>query len=182
MKATRLTIPDVVLLEPFIHSDIRGYFYESFQQHRYEALLGRPLDFTQDNQSFSKQHVLRGLHYQHQAPQAKLVCVVVGKIFDVAVDLRQSSSHFGQWVGQELSAENHYQLFIPEGFAHGFVVLSDCAIVSYKNTGYYQPEDQHTLAWDDASVAIAWPVTREQVILSPRDRQGRGLSQAVLFD
>lgn len=180
MKATRLSIPDVVLLEPKIFGDDRGFFYESFNQQRFEEAIGRTVNFVQDNHSRSAKGVLRGLHYQIQQPQGKLVRVAQGEVFDVAVDLRKSSPTFGKWVGELLSAENKNQLWIPEGFAHGFVVLSETAEFLYKTTDYYAPEHERCIRWDDEMLAIQWP-TNLQPTLSAKDDQGKALIEAEVF-
>ncbi|MFY2951229.1 dTDP-4-dehydrorhamnose 3,5-epimerase [Achromobacter ruhlandii] len=180
MKATPLAIADVLLIEPKVFGDARGYFYESFNQAAFDAAVGRKVAFVQDNHSRSARHVLRGLHYQIQRTQGKLVRVVEGKVFDVAVDLRQSSPTFGKWVGAILSEENRHQLWVPEGFAHGFVVLSDYASFLYKTTDYYAPEHERTIQWDDPSIGIEWPFEGAP-ILSAKDQVGMGLSEAQLF-
>lgn len=180
MKATACVIPDVILLEPKIFGDERGFFFESFNQARFEAAIGRSVTFVQDNHSHSLKHVVRGLHYQIQEPQGKLVRVIQGEVFDVAVDLRRSSPTFGQWVGQRLSAENKHQLWIPEGFAHGFVVLSDTAECLYKATDYYAPEHERCIAWNDPAIGIQWPIEGTPV-LSVKDRQGKVLAEAECF-
>lgn len=156
MKVTSLSIPDVFLLEPKIFSDNRGFFFESFNQKQFETIIGRKVIFVQDNHSCSTKNVLRGLHYQIQQPQGKLVRVVKGKVFDVAVDLRKSSATFGKWVGATLSAENKHQLWIPEGFAHGFITLSDTAEFLYKATDYYSPEFERSIKWNDPDICIEW--------------------------
>ena len=171
MQATPLVIPDVVLIEPKVFGDERGFFFESFNQARFEASISRVCKFVQDNHSRSIKNVLRGLHYQIRQPQAKLVRVVQGEVFDVAVDIRKSSPTFGKWVAQVLSAENKRQLWVPEGFAHGFMVLSDHAELLYKTTDYYSPEYERCIRWDDPTLAIAWPVDTP-VLLSPKDRNG----------
>lgn len=181
MKATRLAIPDVVLLEPKVFGDERGFFFESFNQQAFEALIGRSVTFVQDNHSRSVKGVLRGLHYQIQQPQGKLVRVVQGEVFDVAVDIRKTSPTFGQWVGTHLSAENKHQLWVPEGFAHGFVVLSDTAEFLYKATDYYAPEYERCIAWNDATLAVDWHFT-ERLALSAKDQQGRLLGEAEVFN
>jgi dTDP-4-dehydrorhamnose 3,5-epimerase len=180
MRATRLAIPDVVLIEPKVFGDARGFFYESFNQRAFNDAIGREVDFVQDNHSKSAQGVLRGLHYQIQQPQGKLVRVVRGAVFDVAVDLRKSSPTFGLWVGEELSEENHRQLWVPAGFAHGFVVLSDEAEFLYKTTDYYAPEHERCIAWNDASLAIDWRFAGTPR-LSAKDAQGLALAQAEVF-
>lgn len=180
MKATPLVIPDVVLLEPRVFGDDRGFFFESFNQAKFEAAIGRSVNFVQDNHSRSVKNVLRGLHYQVRQPQGKLVRVVAGEVFDVAVDLRKSSPTFGQWVGEILSADNKKQLWIPEGFAHGFVVLSESAEFLYKTTDYYAPEHERCILWSDPSIGISWPVNGEPM-LSAKDRAGSLLRDADLF-
>lgn len=180
MQATRLAIPDVVLIEPKVFGDARGFFYESFNQRDFNAATGTDYSFVQDNHSRSSQGVLRGLHYQIKQPQGKLVRVVQGAVFDVAVDIRKSSPTFGQWVGAELSADNHHQLWIPPGFAHGFVVLSDVAEFLYKTTDYYAPEHERCIAWNDPALAIDWRF-KGTPNLSAKDAQGRLLEQAEVF-
>ena len=180
MKATPLAIPDVVLIEPKVFGDERGFFFESFNQARFEEAIGRPVQFVQDNHSRSAKSVLRGLHYQIQQPQGKLVRVVQGEVFDVAVDLRKRSKTFGQWVGEILSAENKRQLWIPEGFAHGFVVLSDTAEFLYKTTDYYAPAHERCILWNDETLAIHWPAGI-QPILSAKDAQGKAFVDAEVF-
>ena len=157
MKATPLTIPDVILIEPKVFGDERGFFFESFNQAQFEQAIGKSVQFVQDNHSRSAKHVLRGLHYQIQQPQGKLVRVVQGEVFDVAVDLRKRSKTFGQWVGEILSAENKRQLWIPEGFAHGFLVLSDVAEFCYKCTDVYDPTAEGGIPYDDPTVNVQWP-------------------------
>ncbi|OAS90766.1 dTDP-4-dehydrorhamnose 3,5-epimerase [Achromobacter dolens] len=181
MKATPLAIADVLLIEPKVFGDARGYFYESFNQAAFDAVVGRKVAFVQDNHSRSARHVLRGLHYQIQQTQGKLVRVVEGEVFDVAVDLRQSSPTFGTWVGAILSEENRRQLWVPEGFAHGFVVLSDYASFLYKTTDYYAPEHERTIKWDDPSIGIEWPFEGAP-ILSTKDMAGGSVKDADLFD
>lgn len=162
-------LPEVLLLKPRVFEDARGSFFESFNAGIFARATGLDVTFVQDNQSLSKRHVLRGLHYQvPPAAQAKLVRVVAGEIFDVAVDIRPGSKTFGQWVGHLLSAENRLQMWIPEGFAHGFLVLSDQAEVLYKTNRYYSPECERTLRWDDPTVAVAWPLTAPP-LLSTKD-------------
>lgn len=180
MKATPLAIPEVILIEPKVFGDDRGFFYESFNQEKFEAAIGRQVAFVQDNHSRSVKNVLRGLHYQVQQPQGKLVRVVQGEVFDVAVDIRKSSPTFGQWVGEILSAENKRQMWVPEGFAHGFVVLSETAEFLYKTTDYYAPEHERSIAWNDPSIAIQWPIDGEPV-LSAKDQQGKSLADAEHF-
>ncbi|ELQ8318062.1 dTDP-4-dehydrorhamnose 3,5-epimerase [Pseudomonas oleovorans] len=180
MKATPLAIPDVILLEPKVFGDDRGFFFESFNHRRFEEAIGKPVTFVQDNHSRSVKNVLRGLHYQIQQPQGKLVRVVQGEVFDVAVDLRKRSKTFGQWVGEILSAENKRQLWIPEGFAHGFVVLSDTAEFLYKTTDYYAPAHERCILWNDETLAIHWPAGI-QPILSAKDAQGKAFVDAEVF-
>lgn len=180
MKATPLAISDVFLLEPSVFADARGFFFESFNQAQFEQAIGKTVHFVQDNHSRSVKNVLRGLHYQIRQPQGKLVRVVQGKVFDVAVDLRKSSKTFGQWVGEVLSAENKRQLWIPEGFAHGFVVLSETAEFLYKTTNYYAPAHERCILWNDATLQIAWPKGIEPM-LSAKDAQGCALQAAEVF-
>lgn len=178
MKVEQTDLPGVLLLRPQVFEDGRGYFAETYHRARY-AEAGIDVEFVQDNESRSCYATLRGLHYQIQFAQGKLVRVVRGEVFDVAVDLRRDSTHFGRWTGTHLSAENHVQLYIPPGFAHGFCVLSPSADVSYKCTDYYHPEHECTLAWDDPQVNIRWPI--RDVILSPKDRAGRPLSETPCY-
>ncbi|CRM44964.1 dTDP-4-dehydrorhamnose 3,5-epimerase [Pseudomonas sp. 2822-15] len=180
MKATPLAISDVVLFEPKVFGDDRGFFFESFNSAQFSAAVGREVTFVQDNHSRSVKNVLRGLHYQVQQPQGKLVRVVAGEVFDVVVDIRKSSPTFGQWVGEVLSAENKRQLWVPEGFAHGFVVLSEFAEFLYKTTDYYAPAHERCIAWNDPALGIRWPVTGEPA-LSGKDQQGALLSDAEVF-
>jgi dTDP-4-dehydrorhamnose 3,5-epimerase len=180
MIATHLAIPDVVLLEPKVFGDARGFFYESFNQKVFEAAIGRNVKFVQDNHSCSTKGVLRGLHYQIQQPQGKLIRVVAGEIFDVAVDIRKSSPTFGCWVGAVLSAENKRQIWVPEGFAHGFITLSEGAEVLYKSTDYWAPEHERTIAWNDPDINIEWP-TKGEPTLSVKDQQAKLLLDAEHF-
>ncbi len=180
MQITRLAIPDVLRIEPRVFGDERGFFYESFHQARFEEAVGRSVTFVQDNHSKSAHNVLRGLHYQIRQPQGKLVRVVAGSVFDVAVDLRRSSPTFGQWVGEILSAENKAQMWVPEGFAHGFVVLSESAEFVYKTTDYYAPEHERCIAWNDPELAIDWPVGGPPVV-SAKDGNGMAFSIAEMF-
>lgn len=180
MKVIPLDIPDVMLIEPKVFGDERGFFFESFNQAQFEEAIGKPVQFVQDNHSRSAKSVLRGLHYQIQQPQGKLVRVVQGEVFDVAVDLRKSSKTFGQWVGEILSADNKRQLWVPEGFAHGFVVLSDTAEFLYKTTDYYAPAYERCILWNDATLRIQWP-DDVQPILSAKDAQGRAFTEAEVF-
>ena len=181
MKTTPLAICDVVLFEPTVFGDERGFFFESFNQRVFEKMIGQAVHFVQDNHSRSAKNVIRGLHYQIKQPQGKLVRVISGEIFDVAVDIRKSSSTFGQWVGEILSAENHKQLWVPEGFAHGFVVLSDTADVLYKTTDYWAPAHEHCIAWDDPTLAIQWPFDGNPQ-RSTKDKQGLALNNAPVFE
>ncbi|MCY1272658.1 dTDP-4-dehydrorhamnose 3,5-epimerase [compost metagenome] len=180
MKATHLAIPDVVLIEPRVFGDERGFFFESFNHCQFEEIIGRPATFVQDNHSRSIRGVLRGLHYQISNPQGKLVRVVTGKVFDVAVDIRKSSPTFGKWVGELLTAENKKQLWIPEGFAHGFLVLSDSAEFLYKTTAYYSPIHERCVIWNDPTLGIKWP-TNAPPTLSCKDALGLPLDQAEVF-
>ena len=180
MKATRLAIPEVVLIEPQVFGDARGFFFESFNQKTFNEATGTNYPFVQDNHSRSSQGVLRGLHYQIQQPQGKLVRVARGKVWDVAVDIRKSSPTFGQWVGAELSEDNQHQLWVPPGFAHGFVVLSESADFLYKTTDYYAPEHERCIAWNDPQLAIRWPYEGEPR-LSAKDAQGLALAAAEVF-
>ena len=179
MKIQPLAIPDVMLLEPKVFGDERGFFFESFNQQSFETAIGRRVQFVQDNHSRSAQGVLRGLHYQVEQAQGKLVRVVQGEVFDVAVDLRKSSKTFGQWVGETLSAENKRQLWVPEGFAHGFIVLSESAEFLYKVTDYYAPQHERSILWNDSTLDIAWPANL-QPILSDKDANGARFTDAEL--
>ncbi len=174
-------IPDVKIIEPNVFGDERGFFFESFNQQQFEAAVGYPVNFIQDNHSKSSKRVLRGLHYQLPPhAQGKLVRCVVGEVFDVAVDIRQSSPTFGQWVGVHLTAENKRQLWIPEGFAHGFVTLSETAEFLYKTTNYYAPQSEGSIRWDDPQVGIEWPIEND-VILSEKDQEAVSLIEAKTF-
>lgn len=181
MRVLPTEIPDVLILEPQVFGDSRGFFFESFNQQVFRDKTGIKDEFVQDNHSRSVQGVLRGLHYQIQQPQAKLVRVAVGEVFDVAVDLRKGSPSFGQWVSCVLSAENHRQFWIPAGFAHGFYVRSEVAEVLYKTTNYYAPEYDRCLLWNDPEIAIAWPLDGTQPILSTKDQNGQSLQSAEVF-
>lgn len=181
MQAIPQSIPEVVLFEPKVFGDDRGFFFESFNQRVFEAAVGRSVSFVQDNHSRSSRHVLRGLHYQIQQAQGKLVRVVQGEVFDVAVDIRRSSPTFGQWVGAHLSGENKRQLWVPEGFAHGFLVLSDTAEFLYKTTNYYAPEFDRCIVWNDPDIGIRWPGD-VQPLLSGKDQAGRSLKTADIYD
>ena len=182
MQITRLAIPDVVLIEPKVFGDARGFFFESFNQRAFNEATGTHHQFVQDNHSRSSKGVLRGLHYQIQQPQGKLVRVVQGAVFDVAVDIRKSSPMFGQWVGVELSEENHRQLWVPPGFAHGFLVLSETADFLYKTTDYYAPGYERCIVWSDPDLAIDWPDVGIQPLLSAKDSAGYLLAQADCFN
>jgi dTDP-4-dehydrorhamnose 3,5-epimerase len=182
MKAIRTAIDDVILIEPKVFGDARGFFFESFNQRVFEEATGVSAAFVQDNHSRSARGVLRGLHYQLQQPQGKLVRVVRGAVFDVAVDLRRASPSFGRWVGFELSEENQRQLWVPPGFAHGFMVLSESADFLYKTTDYYAPQHERSLLWNDASLAIEWPDIGQQPQLSAKDLAGLPLQRAEVFD
>ena len=181
MKATRLAIPEVVLIEPKVFGDARGFFFESFNQKAFNEAMGTNYQFVQDNHSRSSRGVLRGLHYQIQQPQGKLVRVARGKVWDVAVDIRKGSPTFGQWVGVELSENNQHQLWVPPGFAHGFVVLSESADFLYKTTDYYSPQHERCIAWNDPALAITWPLEGGAPMLSGKDAMGLGLGAAEVF-
>lgn len=181
MKATPTAIPDVLIIEPKVFGDERGFFFESFNRRQFAALIGREVDFVQDNHSRSAQNVLRGLHYQIEHAQGKLVRVIQGEVFDVAVDLRKSSPSFGQHVSAQLSAENKRMLWIPEGFAHGFMVLSESAEFLYKTTDYWAPEFERGLLWNDPALGIQWPVQGSAPTLSVKDQQAALLATAELF-
>jgi len=180
MKAIATAIPDVVVIEHAVFGDARGFFFESWNRKAFSALVGRDVDFVQDNHSASARHVLRGLHYQVRQAQGKLVRVVAGEVFDVAVDLRRSSPTFGRWVGETLSAENRRMMWVPPGFAHGFLVLSVRAEFLYKTTDYYAPEHERTLLWNDPALGIDWPLAGTPV-LKPKDAAGTPLAQAETF-
>lgn len=174
MNITPLKIPGVLLIEPMIHKDNRGLFFESFNQREFELAIGESIQFVQDNHSYSIKNVIRGLHYQTRKEQGKLVRVVLGKIYDVAVDIRKNSPTFGQWVANELSAENNKQVWIPRGFAHGFAVMSNEAVVLYKTSDYWSPGDERCILWSDSKLAIPWPVDGNPII-SKADEQGESL-------
>lgn len=180
MLIVNTEIPEVIKITPDVFRDERGFFLESFNQQKFIDKIGITAKFVQDNHSQSQHNVLRGLHYQIIQPQGKLVRVVVGKVFDVAVDIRKSSPTFGQWVGYELSAENLEQIWIPPGFAHGFLVLSDVAEVIYKATDYYCPQGERTLLWNDPCIGVHWPLSVPP-ILSSKDQVGRTLQEVELF-
>ncbi len=180
MNIIKTDIPDVLAIEPHVFGDARGFFYESFNQKLWQEKTGLKTTFVQDNHSRSEKNVLRGLHYQIQQPQGKLVRVIRGSVFDVAVDVRQSSPTFGRWVGLELSEDNHRQLWIPEGFAHGFLVLSDTAEFLYKTTDYWAPQYERTIIWNDPDLTITWPL-QDPPILSAKDAQGTVFKEAQKF-
>lgn len=182
MRAIPTAIPDVLIIEPKVFGDARGFFFESFNRRQFADLIGRNVDFVQDNHSRSARNVLRGLHYQIRNPQGKLVRVVEGEVFDVAVDLRKSSETFGQWVGEILSAENKRQLWVPEGFAHGFVVMSETAEFLYKTTDYWFPEHERCIRWDDPTLAIDWPPIISQPVVSAKDGQCASFDAAEVFE
>ena len=182
MNIVRTEIPDVVILEPKVFGDARGFFFESFNQAAFDAATGTRHQFVQDNHSRSQRGVLRGLHYQIQQPQGKLVRVAQGAVFDVAVDIRCGSPTFGRWVGVELSAENQRQLWVPPGFAHGFVVTSESADFLYKTTDYYAPQFERSIAWNDPALAIEWPDLGVAPTLSAKVQAGVPLAQAEVFE
>jgi len=181
MNVTPLRIPDVLVLEPKVFGDDRGFFFESFNQKVFAQTTGVTSSFVQDNHSRSIQGVLRGLHYQIKQPQGKLVRAVSGEIFDVAVDVRKSSPTYGQWVCERLSAENKKQMWVPVGFAHGFLVISPTAEVLYKTTDYYAPEFERSIAWNDPTLSVTWPITGEPS-LSAKDKQGASFAAAEVFN
>lgn len=181
MQVTPTEIADVLLLEPRVYGDARGFFYESFNRKAFQQATGLDIEFVQDNHSRSAQSVLRGLHYQLQQPQGKLVRVVRGSVFDVAVDLRKSSPTFGHWVGAELTEQNARQMWIPSGFAHGFLVLSETADFLYKTTEYYAPEHERSIAWNDPDIGIEWPLSVHPQ-LSEKDRNAQSFKSAEVFD
>ena len=180
MKVTQTEIPDVLIIEPKVYGDDRGFFYESYNREQLKLTTGIDKDFVQDNHSKSSKGVLRGLHYQIKQPQGKLVRVVSGEVYDVAVDIRKSSEDFGKWVGVTLSAENKRMLWVPEGFAHGFIVLSDETEFLYKTTDYYAPEHERCIRWNDAELAIDWQFEGEPLV-SDKDAQGAGFKDAETF-
>jgi len=180
MKVARLDIPDVYLIEPRVFGDARGFFFESFNQRQFNEAIGREAVFVQDNHSRSARNVLRGLHYQLERPQGKLVRVAQGVVFDVVVDMRKSSPTFGKWVGEILSAENKKQLWVPEGFAHGFVTLSDHAEFLYKTTEYYAPECERCIRWDDPELGVIWPLVGEPLV-SDKDQAASSFFNADYF-
>ena len=183
MKVISTALPGVLILEPQVFGDARGFFTESYNRRRFAAATGLDIDFVQDNHSRSARGVLRGLHYQLRQPQGKLVRVVQGAVFDVALDIRRDSPTFGCWAGVELTADNRRQLWVPAGLAHGFVVLSDSADFLYKTTDYYAPEHERSIRWDDPAIGIQWPLAAHGIdtpILSAKDREGLPLAQAEL--
>ena len=180
MRAIQTAIPDLLIIEPKVFGDERGFFFESFNRREFAGLVGREVDFVQDNHSRSANNVLRGLHYQIRHPQAKLVRVIQGTVLDVAVDIRKGSPTFGRHVALELSAENKRMLWIPEGFAHGFVVISDSAECIYKTTDYWYPEYERCIRWNDPTLAIDWKL-KAAPVLSAKDAQGKTLAEAELF-
>lgn len=181
MQLIDTALPEVKILAPKVFSDARGFFFESHNARTFAQLIDRDVVFVQDNHSRSERGVLRGLHYQVAQPQGKLVRVIAGEIFDVAVDIRRGSPNFGKWIGVTLSAQNRHQLWVPEGFAHGFKVLSDSAEVLYKTTEYWAPEHERCILWNDPEIGISWP-DADQPVLSEKDQTGKPLSQAELFD
>jgi len=180
LKVVPTAIPEVLVIEPAVFGDARGFFFESWNRKAFAKALGRDVEFVQDNHSASARGVLRGLHYQVEQPQGKLVRVVAGEVFDVAVDLRRSSPTFGRWAGERLSAANRRMMWVPEGFAHGFLVLSESAEFLYKTTDYYAPEHERTLLWNDPALGIAWPLAGAP-ILKPKDAAGTPLADAESF-
>lgn len=181
MKVIPTAIPDVLIIEPKVFGDARGFFYESFNGKAFDEAVGRHVEFVQDNHSRSTKGVLRGLHYQIQQPQGKLVRVARGAVFDVAVDIRKSSPTFGKWVGVELSEDNHRQLWVPPGFAHGFLVISETADFLYKTTDYYAPDYERCIAWNDMQIGIEWPQIEEAPKLSKKDAGGAAFRSAEVF-
>lgn len=181
MNFQPLAIPEVVLITPQVFNDQRGFFFESWQQKKFSA-AGIDTEFVQDNHSRSIKNVLRGLHYQIQQPQGKLIRAIVGEVFDVAVDLRKSSPTFGQWAGAVLSAENFNMLWIPPGFGHGFLVLSDTAEFVYKASDFYAPQHERSIRWDDPDIGIDWPLNGAEPILSAKDANGKNLKEAEVFE
>lgn len=184
MKLIPTAIPEVILFEPTLHGDHRGFFMETWRESHF-ADIAPGLRFVQDNHSKSGKGILRGLHYQLTQPQGKLVRVIAGEIYDVAVDMRRTSPTFGKWVGVTLSADNHRQLWVPPGFAHGFLVTSDSAEMVYKCTDYYAPQDEHSLRWNDPALGIDWPLAAlgmPEPVLSPKDRDGRLFADALVYE
>ena len=181
MHLVPTAIPDLLILEPKVFGDDRGFFYESFNQRRFTELTGVSAPFVQDNHSKSARNVLRGLHYQIRQPQGKLVRVIAGEVWDVAVDIRRNSPSFGRWVGTHLTAENKKMLWIPQGFAHGFVVLSDSAEFLYKTTDYWAPEHERCIVWNDPDLAVDWQLGNATPLLSAKDQAGKRLLEAEIF-
>jgi dTDP-4-dehydrorhamnose 3,5-epimerase len=183
VQITRTALPEVLIIQPRVFGDERGFFFESFNQRAFDDAVGRHVEFVQDNHSRSQRGVLRGLHYQLPPhAQGKLVRVASGRVYDVAVDMRRSSATFGRWVGTELTADERHQLWVPAGFAHGFVVLSELADVLYKTTDYYAPAAEASVRWNDQQLAIAWPDPGVPIRLSDKDRTAQFLAQATAFD
>jgi dTDP-4-dehydrorhamnose 3,5-epimerase len=185
MKAIPASIPEVLVLEPRVFEDARGFFYESYNRRAFAQAAGVDPEFVQDNHSRSARNVLRGLHYQLRQPQGKLVRVTLGEIWDVAVDLRRGSASFGRWIAANLSAESRRMLWVPAGFAHGFLVLSEQAEVQYKTTDYYAPEHERTLLWNDPALGITWPLIGEPAVqptMADKDRRGTPLASAETFN
>lgn len=181
ITATPTAIPDVLVIEPKVYGDERGWFYESFNEQEFSEVVGQTINFVQDNHSFSKRGVLRGLHYQMERTQGKLVRVCQGAVFDVVVDMRQASSTFGRWVGVELSQENKKQLWVPQGFAHGFLVLTEEVQFLYKTTDYWHPSSEQCLKWNDSTVNIQWPKILGSPQLNPKDAMGLSWNQSPKF-
>lgn len=181
ITVTATTLPEVKIIEPKVFGDARGFFYESFNGREFAQKIEANVEFVQDNHSRSVRGVLRGLHYQIEHAQGKLVRVVEGEVFDVAVDIRRSSPNFGKWVGVHLSADNHRQLWVPPGFAHGFVVLSESAQFLYKTTDYWFPEHERSIVWDDPEIGIEWPIGFEPT-LAAKDAAGKRLAEAECFE
>jgi dTDP-4-dehydrorhamnose 3,5-epimerase len=181
MKVVTTSIPDVLIIEPSVFGDARGFFYESFNEHRFAELTGIDTRFVQDNHSRSAKNVLRGLHYQIRQPQGKLVRVVAGEVFDVSVDIRKGSNTYGQWFGVHLSADNKRQIWVPPGFAHGFVVTSESAEVVYKTTTYWAPEHERSILWNDPDIGIDWPI-QDAPLLSAKDMNGKSFAEAQVFE
>lgn len=181
MQVKKTSIPEVLVIEPRVFKDDRGFFYESFNQRRFTEITGLDVTFVQDNHSRSQRDVLRGLHYQIHQAQGKLVRVIKGSVFDVAVDVRKSSPTFGRWVGEVLSEDNNRQMWVPPGFAHGFLVCSDSADFLYKTTDYYAPEFERCIRWDDSDIGIEWPLDGVPIV-ADKDRQGLALQSAEVYE